>query len=101
MVSQKNIMNQEYTKYTYLYSRISDRSKAQMIFLKPKGVYVIGYHRGNVESSYQIYEKILAFIEQNNLKVAGPSYEDLLLDEVSLEGYENYITEIAIHVESV
>lgn len=101
MISLDNILNQEYTKYTYFYSHVSDKTKAQMIFLKPKGLYVRGYHKGSFETGYQTYEKILDFIEQNNLRVVGPSYEEFLLDEVAVKGYENYITEIVIQVEPI
>ncbi len=99
MISQQNILNEAYTKYTYFYSRVSDNTKAQMIYLKPKGLYVIGYHKGSFETVGSTYKRMLTFMKQNNLKVAGPSYEEFLLDEISVKGYENYITEIRIQVE--
>ena len=38
-------------------------------------------------------------IIEKQLKIIGYAYEELLLDEISVKGYENYMTQIMIHVE--
>lgn len=99
MISQENLLNQEYTKYTYFYSPVTDKTRSRMLFLKPKGKYVVAYHKGSFEEVSQTYERMLEFIKENQLQIAGYAYEELLLDEVSVKGYENYMTQIRIHVE--
>ena len=44
-------------------------------------------------------QRLLNFIEEKQLKIIGYAYEELLLDEISVKGYENYMTQIMIHVE--
>ena len=99
MISKENLLNQEYTKYTYFYSPITNKTQARMLFLKPRGKYVVGYHKGSYEQIHKTYELLLNFIEEKQLKIIGYAYEELLLDEISVKGYENYMTQIMIHVE--
>ena len=37
-------------------------------------------------------------MKENNLETTGDFYEDVLLDELSIKGYENYMVEISIQV---
>lgn len=98
MISQQNILNQEYTKYTYFYVPVATKNPNTRLFVRPKGLYVVAYHKGSYAFVYQTYEKMLEFIKKQQLEVIGYAYEELILDEVSVKGYENYLTQIRIHV---
>ena len=39
------------------------------------------------------------FAKQNNLEFSGYSYEEFILDEISVIGYDNYLTQIQIQVQ--
>ena len=41
---------------------------------------------------------MIEFANQNNLQFCGYSYEEYILDEASVIGYDNYLTEIQIQV---
>lgn len=98
MIDLERLKNKQYLDYTHFYSRIEDTTKAQTVFLKPKGLYLVAYHRGNYETTYETYERMIEFAEKNQLEFCGYSYEAFILDEISVIGYENYITEIQIQV---
>ena len=58
----------------------------------------MAYHRGIYEKTYETYERMIEFAEKNQLEFCGYSYEAFILDEISVIGYENYVTEIQIQV---
>ena len=100
MIDLERLKNKQYLDYTHFYSRIEDTTKAQTVFLKPKGLYLVAYHRGNYETTYETYERMIEFAEKNQLEFCGYSYEEFILDEISVIGYENYITEISSKINS-
>jgi len=65
---------------------------------KPAGLYVTGYTRGYYGHSDALYKKIMAFIEENDLEICGPSYEMYPLNEISIPEPFNYLMQISIHV---
>lgn len=68
-------------------------------YVKPKGLYVVAYHKGSEELIHETFEKMLDFIHRHNLKLADYTYEEYVLDEISVSSNEEYVTEIMIHVE--
>lgn len=42
---------------------------------------------------------MIEFAKQNNLEFSGYSYEEFILDEISVIGYDNYLTQIQIQVQ--
>ena len=67
--------------------------------MKPKGLYLIAYHRGSYDTTYKTYDRMIEFAKQNNLEFSGYSYEEFILDEISVIGYDNYLTQIQIQVQ--
>lgn len=98
MIDSERLAKKEYLDYTHFYSRIKDTTQAQTIFLKPKGLYLVAYHRGSYDTTYQTYDRMIEFAKQNNLEFLGYSYEEFILDESSVIGYDNYLTQIQIQV---
>ncbi|WP_326493096.1 hypothetical protein [Clostridium estertheticum] len=47
------------------------------------------------------YNKILQFLKASNFDIKKYSYEEFLLDEITVKGYENYLTQISVEVESL
>ena len=99
MIDPQRLAKKEYLDYTHFYSRIEDVTQAQMVFLKPKGLYLVAYHRGSYDTTYQTYDRMIEFAKQNNLEFLGYSYEEFILDEISVIGYDNYLTQIQIQVQ--
>ena len=93
-----------YYKYSSFYTKITIEQLPLLqnnnipFLLKEKGKYIVAYHSKGYYSLDEVYNKIFAFIKENNLKTIGNFYEDVLLDELSIEGYENYMVKISIKV---
>lgn len=100
----QNIVNGIYYKYSSFYTKITPEQLPLLhnnnipFLLKEKGKYITAYHSKGYYSLDETYNKIFAFIKENNLETTGDFYEDVLLDELSIKGYENYMVEISIQV---
>lgn len=98
MIDEEHLNSSEYVHYSYLYSKSDKRKERSPLFLKPRGTYLIAYHQGDYELSYQTYDRIKAFAKANHLEFEGYAYEEFILDEVSVKGYENYLLKIQIKI---
>lgn len=58
----------------------------------------MAYHQGDYELSYQTYDRVKSFAKANQLELEGYAYEEFILDEVSVKGYENYLLKIQIKI---
>lgn len=101
ILSKEKLFEKDYDNYSFLYTKIVDEPGNIPLYIKPKGLYVIAYHKGSYKKIYKTYEKVLTFINDNQLKIKGNSYEEYVLDEISVNGYDNYVTQIAIEVATI
>ncbi|NFG61086.1 MULTISPECIES: MerR family transcriptional regulator [unclassified Clostridium] len=98
MINSKNILQGVKENYSYLYTKIDLQTNCPSSFIKPKGIYAVAYHKGNYENIDSTYKKILSFLDRFNLNIGGYAYEEFILDEASVKGYNNYLTEISVEV---
>ncbi|MCH4890073.1 MerR family transcriptional regulator [Acidaminobacter sp. JC074] len=61
-----------------------------------KGLYVVGYHKGKFQKSVDSYKRLFKYIEDNNLEIAGNSFETIISNFLTEESEEDYLIEIAI-----
>ncbi len=64
-----------------------------------KGLYVVGYVRGDYGNTDAAYRELLAFTAENGLRIAGNAYEEYLLDELAESDPDNFILKIMLRVE--
>jgi DNA-binding transcriptional MerR regulator len=67
--------------------------------VKPAGLYAIGYTRGSYGDTDELYKRLMAFISENGLRLAGPSFETYPLNEISIMNPTNYLIRVSILVE--
>lgn len=99
ILSFEDIKNDIYTHYTYFYTTLDEESYAHHNFVKEAGLYLIAHHEGGYYTLPKTYKKILNFLDEHHLNVKSAFYEDVLLDDLSVDGYENYVFKISIMVE--
>ncbi|WP_285769260.1 MerR family transcriptional regulator [Peribacillus sp. SI8-4] len=99
MISKEKIIGGDHDNYSFLYTKGIAAADPLAFHAKPKGLYVVAYHKGSYEHISETYEKIIRFMEHENLNIKSFAYEEYILDEVSVKGYENYLTEIKVEVE--
>ena len=63
---------------------------------KPAGWYVVGYGRGYYGQTDEIYKRIIAYIDENDIEICGPAYESYPLNEISIQDPNNYLIRISI-----
>lgn len=98
MVSRDNIMKKDYGNYTFLYNKTAKHLEGVPYHIKPKGTYIVAYHKGSDEHIAQTYQKMQNFILEHGIQIGSYSYEEYILDEISVSGNENYVTRIMIEV---
>ncbi|ATP39021.1 BltR family transcriptional regulator [Solibacillus sp. R5-41] len=100
IVSKEKILQEDYDNYSYLYTKIADQAEDVSLYTKQKGLYVVAYHKGSAKNIPKTYKKIMDFIDAQPIILGNFAYEEYVLDEVSVSGEENYVTQIMVEVES-
>ena len=101
IISKEQVEKGDYENYSYLYTRMEQLAPQIACYVKPKGLYVVAYHKGSEEFIHQTFEKMLSFIRKNELVLTNYTYEEYVLDEIAVNGSEDYVTEIMMHVERI
>lgn len=75
---------------------LKDRTAANAAI--PKGMYAVGYARGNCENMGGIYRELLSFIDESGRRVIGNAYEEYLLDELAGSDPNKFVMKIMIRI---
>lgn len=86
-----------YWNYQNLYMQV-DHPNLEEPFIKKAGNYVVGYHKGSYLNIGNTYENIKRYLAQQGYYISGDSFEEYVMDEVSVSGEDNYVTRIMIQV---
>ena len=82
----------------YYCNKISHKHNGELLYIKPKGKYVIMNHKGSYESLPASYEKLKSYITDSNLAITGNAYEYDLLSYIAVGDPEKYVIQIAIQI---
>lgn len=88
----------KYDRYVQVYSRIAKRVPKLNPVKRRAGQYVEVCYQGYEDSMEKPYRLIRAFADGRGLQLGQVWYEDFLLDELTVKGYENYIVKVAVEV---
>jgi DNA-binding transcriptional MerR regulator len=66
--------------------------------VKPAGWYVTGYSRGDYGHTDELYERLLAYIDENGLEIIGDVYEAYVLNEITVVEPKDYLIRSSIQV---
>ncbi|MEB7038766.1 MerR family transcriptional regulator [Staphylococcus gallinarum] len=97
LLSQDHIMNGLYDDYQYFYIKI-DYGIEQAHHMRAAGQFVVAYHEGHDDTIYKTHKRIKAFLKLKGYQIDGDSYEEYVVDEVSTDGPDKYVTKICIPV---
>lgn len=96
MISVENVLNGESDIYDYLYSKVDEPNHANRKI--EKGTYLVAYHDDGYLSIEQTYNRVVKYARDNELVLQGFFYEDILLDELSVKGVENYLIKLSVQI---
>ncbi len=82
--------------FDYYFSKINKSGPSTMV--KSSGNYLIYYHKNGYFTIDEAYEKVVEYAQTNHIKLGEYFYEYMILDELSVNGIENYVIKIAIAV---
>lgn len=99
MINKENILKGVDDNYSYIYTKTEPKNNISSTFKRPKGLYAVAYHHGNYITIDETYKKILQFLKNANLNIGRYAYEEFILDETTVKGYENYVTQILVEIE--
>lgn len=85
----------DFEAYSHLYTRLPRRPKSVAYTLREAGLYLTAYHRGGYDTVGEGYQRLLAHAKQEGLQLAPEIYEDVLLDDLSVKGYEHYVLRLS------
>lgn len=94
----EDIRNKEYSNYTYFYTKVDSSSSGSS--LKEGGYYITYNHSEGYKTVARAYDTILEFARENGLILGERFYEDVILDELSVAGYDNFVIKISILIRS-
>ncbi len=85
-----------FSAYAFFYTRTGAPDQEGNFYRKPAGEYLVAYHAGGYDNVQLAYRGLFSFAAAQGLHLQGYSYEDVLLDDLSVHGYENYALQISI-----
>lgn len=100
MISAENIRKQNYSNYNYFYTKISSNDTKNN-YIKKAGSYLTAYHTQGYYTIDKTYESILTYAHNHNFILHGYFFEDIILDELSVDGYDNFVIKISIFIDSI
>ena len=98
IIEDKQIINSDYLNYSYFYTKIDTKIKGVDYFIKPKGKYLVFYHKGHWLEFYKIYNIAKKYLKNQNLKISGYCYEEYLFDDATFKTPDEYITKFMIQI---
>lgn len=95
---KENISRQIYNDYRRIYMLFDDPPRQVNYHTKLPGTYLCAWHKGHWEFIGQTYDRLHAYAKEHSLILDEDYYEDAILDELTISGYENYVTQISVEI---
>ncbi|WP_312815701.1 MerR family transcriptional regulator [Sedimentibacter sp.] len=96
IIRTDNIPGPEVYGYAQIYTRILEKKNHPHISIKPAGIYAVVYHKGGFRSAHNSYQKLVEDVRSKGYKLGDFFYEDTMLDELAMHGYNNYTLRISV-----
>lgn len=101
IVRTDNIPGPEVYGYARIYTRILNKKDISNISIKPAGTYAVIYHTSGFRNAYQSYQKLAVDVTSKGYQLGDFFYEDTMLDELAMYGYNNYTLRISVQCISI
>lgn len=97
VISLEKIEERKFEVYDGIYTPILCNTPSEEVAVKPRGNYLCGYQRGRWENLPYLYEKMMEFAKDNQLKLTGYAYE-IGMNEFAISDLSEYVTKIMIQI---
>lgn len=89
---------EKYYNYSHFYTKLNKTEYHAANDRKPRGKYAVIYHEGGFNTIYNDYRELVRYIKSRNYRMGNFFYEDVILDELSTKGYDNYVLKISVQI---
>ncbi|WP_164515025.1 MerR family transcriptional regulator [Paenibacillus lentus] len=97
MLLRENLIQNIYSP-NYITVEAIEKKDMDKAFIKPEGKYVVGRKNGKVLHSTSLYQRLMKYIEENNLEIIGNAYEYFIIDGSFASDVNERVLEIQIQV---
>lgn len=97
MMDIKKIVSGKPFSYDHLYTRV-DKTLNYYNYVRSKGTYLTAYHSDGYSRIKETYNRLLKFSYDKGLQLQGFFYEEVMLDELSVKGYEKYLIKVFVQI---
>ncbi|MCK0470480.1 MerR family transcriptional regulator [Alkalihalobacillus sp. APA_J-10(15)] len=97
MIGVKKVLSGDNLLYDYLYTRVNDSKYANHLI--EKGIYLVAYHDKGYLTIEQAYSRLIQYAQDHNLVLKGYFYEDILLGELAVKGFEKYVIKLSVQIQ--
>lgn len=84
--------------YPLLYAGLPSAGRDATLYVRQAGRYLTLFHTGGYGTVAEGYRRVLDHAAARGLALRGPFFEDPLLDELSVRGYENYALLLSVGI---
>lgn len=84
--------------YAYFFTKVIDRPEDFPFHIKPAGTYAVAYLKGDYYDSEETYRKLFQWIDENGFRTGQYSYKEAIIDELSADSSEEYLTKISVQI---
>ena len=100
-LSAEDLAAGNYLRFATAFLPLQGTPEGPGIAKKPAGLYGRCFHRGTYETTFEAYDALLRRLAAAGCRPSGGSYEYCVLDSMSSDTPEEYVTEIQIPVEKI
>lgn len=97
IINTENIESKEPLLVMNYYFKVENDPTAY----KPKGKYAVIYGRCAYGESDDLYEKLFAYIKENNLRICSNAYEEYPLNELTTKDEKQFCVKIEVMIEDI
>lgn len=99
ILDRKSIEEGRYDDYRYYYTDVDELPPRDGLVMRG-GPYLVAYHCSGYLSIGEAYERLLAEVRERGLQIGELFFEDVVLDEMSVKGYDGFMVKISVELKS-
>lgn len=85
--------------YTHCYTQVDRPVRGIRLLTAPEGQYLTYCHAGSFDTVQEGYRRLLDWADAHRLVLGKEFWEDVLLDELTAKGYDQYLLRLSVFVE--
>jgi len=98
MVEQKLLTKDYANEISYFYVYLDEKRQDLELKTIPEGLYATAYHKGRNQTSEISYHRLIDYIHSTGLVIDGNAYETILINHITEEINDEFLSEISIKV---